>query len=159
VRSYDAVDLSLLTALADDPRATIAALAERLRLSRNTVHARLARLEESGAFLAFDRRVNPAALGHPLTAFLEVTVRQRELPTIVDRLAQIPEVVQAYGHSGAADLRVHVVCRDTDHLFRIDAAILAIDGVERTETSLSMGELIPYRIRPLIDEARRSLEG
>lgn len=159
MRSYDAVDLSLLTALADDPRATIAALAERLRLSRNTVHARLARLEESGAFLAFDRRVNPAALGHPLTAFLEVTVRQRELPTIVDRLAQIPEVVQAYGHSGAADLRVHVVCRDTDHLFRIDAAILAIDGVERTETSLSMGELIPYRIRPLIDEARRSLEG
>ena len=159
MRSYDAVDLSLLTALADDPRATIAALAERLRLSRNTVHARLARLEETGAFLAFDRRVNPAALGHPLTAFLEVTVRQRELPAIVDRLAQIPEVVQAYGHSGAADLRVHVVCRDTDHLFRIDAAILAIDGVERTETSLSMGELIPYRIRPLIDEARRSLEG
>lgn len=157
MRSYDAVDLSLLTALADDPRATIAALAERLRLSRNTVHARLTRLEESGAFLDFDRRINPAALGHPLTAFLEVTVRQRELPVIVDRLAEIPEVVQAYGHSGAADLRVHVVCRDTDHLFRIDAAILAIDGVERTETSLSVGELIPYRIRPLIEAARRSL--
>lgn len=155
MRSYDDVDLSLLTALADDPRATIAALAERLRLSRNTVHARLTRLEESGAFLDFDRRINPAALGHPLTAFLEVTVRQRELPAIVDRLAEIPEVVQAYGHSGAADLRVHVVCRDTDHLFRIDAAILAIDGVERTETSLSMGELIPYRIRPLIEDARR----
>lgn len=159
MRSYDAVDLSLLTALADDPRATIAALAEHLRLSRNTVHARLTRLEESGAFLDFDRRINPAALGHPLTAFLEVTVRQRELPAIVDRLTEIPEVVQAYGHSGAADLRVHVVCRDTDHLFRIDAAILAIDGVERTETSLSMGELIPYRIRPLIDEARRTLRG
>ncbi|MEU2202291.1 Lrp/AsnC family transcriptional regulator [Isoptericola sp. NPDC019482] len=157
MRSYDAVDLSLLTALADDPRATIAALAERLRLSRNTVHARLTRLEESGAFLDFDRRINPAALGHPLTAFLEVTVRQRELPAIVDRLAEIPEVVQAYGHSGAADLRVHVVCRDTDHLFRIDAAILAIDGVERTETSLSMGELIPYRIRPLIEAARHQL--
>ncbi|SKC46119.1 Lrp/AsnC family transcriptional regulator [Krasilnikoviella flava] len=157
MRSYDAVDLSLLTALAEDPRATIAALAERLRLSRNTVHARLTRLEESGAFLAFDRRINPAALGHPLTAFLEVTVRQRELPAIVDRLAEIPEVVQAYGHSGAADLRVHVVCRDTDHLFRIDAAILAIDGVERTETSLSMGELIPYRIQPLIEAARRNL--
>ncbi|MFI2103511.1 Lrp/AsnC family transcriptional regulator [Isoptericola sp. NPDC019693] len=157
MRSYDAVDLSLLTALADDPRATIAALAERLRLSRNTVHARLTRLEESGAFLDFDRRINPAALGHPLTAFLEVTVRQRELPAIVDRLAEIPEVVQAYGHSGAADLRVHVVCRDTDHLFRIDAAILAIDGVERTETSLSMGELIPYRIRPLIEAARERL--
>ncbi|MFE6968951.1 Lrp/AsnC family transcriptional regulator [Isoptericola sp. NPDC057653] len=157
MRSYDAVDLSLLTALAEDPRATIAALAERLRLSRNTVHARLARLEESGAFLDFDRRVNPQFLGHPLTAFLEVEVRQKELGRIVDALRQIPEVVQAFGRSGTADLRVQVVCRDTDHLFRIDAAILAVDGVERTETSLSMGELIPYRIQPLIDEARRAL--
>ncbi|MDF2848247.1 MAG: Lrp/AsnC family transcriptional regulator, partial [Oerskovia sp.] len=50
-----------------------------------------------------------------------------------------------------------VACRTTDHLFRIDAAILAIDGVERTETSLSMGELIPYRVRPLIERARKTL--
>ncbi|MCK9792785.1 Lrp/AsnC family transcriptional regulator [Isoptericola sp. 4D.3] len=157
MRSYDAVDLSLLTALTDDPRATIAALAERLRLSRNTVHARMARLEESGAFLDFDRRINPQFLGHPLTAFLEVEVRQKELGRIVDALVEIPEVVQAFGRSGTADLRVQVVCRDTDHLFRIDAAILAIDGVERTETSLSMGELIPYRIRPLIETARHTL--
>ncbi|CAM3398411.1 Lrp/AsnC family transcriptional regulator [Isoptericola cucumis] len=157
MRSYDAVDLSLLAALADDPRATIAALAERLKLSRNTVHARLGRLEESGAFLSFDRRIDPHFLGHPLTAFLEVEVRQKELGRIVDALTGIPEVVQAFGRSGTADLRVQVVCRDTDHLFRIDAAILAIDGVERTETSLSMGELIPYRIQPLIDRARREL--
>jgi DNA-binding Lrp family transcriptional regulator len=157
VPSYDAVDLALLTALADDPRATTVALAERLRLSRNTVHARLARLEAAGAFLDFDRRINPQFLGHPLVAFLEVEVRQKELRRIVEALAEIPEVVQAFGRSGTADLRVQVVCRDTDHLFRIDAAILAIDGVERTETSLSMGELIPYRLRPLIEQARRGL--
>jgi DNA-binding Lrp family transcriptional regulator len=157
VRSYDAVDLAILVALAEDPRATIAALAEKLRMSRNTIHARLGQLEEAGAFLDFDRRVNPQFLGHPLTAFLEVEVHQKELSRIVTDLAQIPEVVQAYGRSGTADLRVQVVCRDTDHLFRIDAAILAIDGVERTETSLAMGELIPFRIRPLIEKARRSL--
>ena len=155
--SYDGVDLALLTALADDPRATTVALAQRLNLSRNTVHARLARLEAAGALLDFDRRIDPRYLGHPLTAFIEVTVHQQELTAIVEKLARIPEVVQAYGHSGAADLRVHVVCRDTDHLFRIDAAILAIPGVQRTETSLSMGELIPYRVRPLIQQLRRSL--
>jgi len=51
VRSYDAVDLDLLVALAKDPRGTIVALAERLRLSRNTVHARMAHLEEAAAYL------------------------------------------------------------------------------------------------------------
>jgi DNA-binding Lrp family transcriptional regulator len=155
VPHYDGVDLALLTALADDPRATTVALAQRLNVSRNTVHARLERLEKAGALLTFDRRIDPHYLGHPLAAFIEVTVRQQLLARIVADLARIPEVVQAYGHSGAADLRVHVVCRDTDHLFRIDAAILAVDGVERTETSLSMGELIPYRIQPLIEKVRR----
>ena len=157
MHNYDAVDLALLTALAEDPRATTVALSSRLRLSRNTVHARLNRLEASGAFLDFDRRINPQFLGHPLTAFLEVQLRQKELARTIEALAKIPEVVQAFGRSGTADLRVQVVCRDADHLFRIDAAILAIDGVERTETSLSMGELIPYRLRPLIEQMRRAL--
>lgn len=157
VPSYDAVDLAILAALADDPRATIAALAEQLRMSRNTVHARLGRLETAGVLRDFDRCVDPHFLDHPLTAFIEVELRQKELARIVGELGQIPEVVQAYGRSGSADLQVQVVCRDTDHLFRIDAAILAIDGVERTETSLAMGELIPYRLRPLIEKVRRSL--
>ena len=157
MRSYDAVDLAILAALADDPRATVAALAEGLRMSRNTISAHLAHLEAAGAFLDFDRCIDPHFLGHALTAFIEVEVRQKELARIVAELTQIPEVVQAYGRSGTADLRVQVVCKDTDHLFRIDAAILAIDGVERTETSLAMGELIPYRLRPLIEKARRTL--
>ncbi|ACQ82097.1 transcriptional regulator, AsnC family [Beutenbergia cavernae DSM 12333] len=157
MRSYDAVDLDLLAALADDPRGTVVALAERLKVSRNTVTARLAQLESSGAFLDFDRRVDPTYLGHPLTAFIEVQVRQKELARIVEALAEIPEVLQAHGRSGTADLRALVVCRDADHLFRIDAAILAIDGVERTETSLAMGELIPYRVRPLLERLRAAL--
>ncbi|WP_277208100.1 Lrp/AsnC family transcriptional regulator [Isoptericola croceus] len=157
MHSIDAVDLALLRALSQDPRATTVALAQRLGISRNTVTARLTRLEQAGTFREFDRCIDPAVLGHPLTAFIEVTVHQQDLARIVTELAEIPEVVQAYGHSGAADLRVHVVCRDTDHLFRIDAAILRIDGVLRTETALSMGELIPFRIQPLVEKLRRGL--
>ena len=56
--------------------------------------------------------------------------------------------------SGQVDLLVRVAARDTQHLFDVDARILAIDGVERTETSLVMGEVIGYRIRPLLESAR-----
>lgn len=108
------------------------------------------RLEDSGAFLSFDRRINPAALGYPLTAFIEVHVQQKRLAQIVLDLALIPVIVQAHGMSGQADLLVRVVCTDADDLFRIDGTILACDGVERTETSLAMGEVIPYRLTPLL---------
>ncbi|WP_350347028.1 Lrp/AsnC family transcriptional regulator [Agromyces sp. G08B096] len=151
--AYDAVDRALLTALSADPRATVVALADRLGLSRNTVQARLGRLEASGAFLSYERSIDPAPLGYPLEAFISVHVRQKLLGTAVDKIAEIPEVIQAHGLSGAVDLLVRVVCRDAHDLFRIDGEILAVDGVERTETSLAMGELIPYRLGPLL--ARR----
>ncbi len=153
--ALDRVDLELLDALADDPRATVVALAERLGLSRNTVQARMGRLERSGALLSYERSLSPRALGFPIEAMISVTVRQADLPRITGELAQLPEVVQAHGLSGQIDLLVHAVARDTQHLFEVDARILAIDGVERTETSLVMDEVIAYRIRPLIAEARR----
>jgi DNA-binding Lrp family transcriptional regulator len=149
--TYDAVDRQLLAALASDPRATVVALADGLGLSRNTVQARLGRLESSGAFLSFERSIDPAPLGFPLEAFIAVHVRQKQLADAVDQIALIPEVIQAHGLSGSVDLLVRVVCRDAHDLFRIDGAILAVDGVERTETSLAMGELIPYRLAPLLD--------
>jgi DNA-binding Lrp family transcriptional regulator len=148
---YDAVDRALLAELATDPRATVVALADRLGLSRNTVQARMSRLETSGAFLSFERSIDPAPLGFPLEAFISVHVRQKQLAEVVTAIAEIPEVIQAHGLSGTVDLMVRVVCRDAHDLFRIDGEILAIEGVERTETSLAMGELIPYRLGPLLE--------
>lgn len=150
----DAVDLDLLRALSADPRATVVALAEKLGLSRNTVQARMSRLERGGVFLSFERTLSAEALGFPIEAFLQVTVRQAELPAIREDLAKVPEVLQAHGLSGQVDLLVRVACRDTQHLFDTDARILAIEGVERTETSLVMGEVIGYRVGPLMELAR-----
>jgi DNA-binding Lrp family transcriptional regulator len=155
VGNLDRVDLELLTALAADPRATVVALADKLGLSRNTVQARMAKLDRAGAFLSYERALSAAVLGYPIEAFLNVTVHQAQLPQITAELERIPEVVQAHGMSGQVDLMVRVACRDTQHLFETDARILAIDGVERTETSLVMGEVIGYRVAPLMGLARR----
>ncbi|SDQ08451.1 Lrp/AsnC family transcriptional regulator [Microbacterium sp. cf332] len=152
--THDRVDLALLEALADDPRATVVALAERLRMSRNTVQARMGRLEQSGAFLSYERSISTRALGFPIEALVSVVLRQPDLPRIAQELATIPEVLQAQGLSGQVDLMVRVVARDTQHLFAIDARILAIDGVDRTETSLIMDEVIPHRVKPLLSDGR-----
>ncbi|WP_028932716.1 Lrp/AsnC family transcriptional regulator [Pseudonocardia spinosispora] len=147
----DPVDARLLLALAEQPRATTVALAEEIGLSRNTVQSRLTRLEERGALDTFERRVDPAALGYPLTAFVTTQVTQRRLDEAGAALAEIPEVLQVLGLSGQSDLLVHVVATDADDLYRIAGQILAIPWVERTNTALVMRELVGYRIRPLLD--------
>lgn len=153
--TLDHVDLELLAALSADPRATVVALAEKLGLSRNTVQARMGRLERAGVFLSYERAISSAALGFPIEAFVSVIVRQADLPRISRDLVSIPEIVQVHGLSGQVDLLVRVACRDTQHLFDTDARILAIEGVERTETSLVMGEVIGYRVAPLMELAQR----
>jgi len=149
----DSVDLELLATLSQEPRATVVALAEKLGMSRNTVQARMARLDRTGVFLSFERAISASALGFPIEAFISVTVRQADLPYIKGELHHIPEVLQAHGLSGQIDLLVLVACRDTQHLFDTDARIFSIEGVERTETSLVMGEVIGYRVRPLMELA------
>lgn len=153
--TLDRTDLELLAALSDEPRATVVALADRLGLSRNTVQARMTRLERGGVFLSFQRSISSTALGFPLEAVVSVGVRQSELPRIISEIARIPEVVQGHGLSGQVDLLIRVACRDARHLFDTDARILAVEGVERTETSLVMGEVIPYRLGGLMELARR----
>ncbi len=59
----DATDARILSALDDDPAATALALSRTLGLARNTVHARLRRLESGGALGPVSRRIRPSALG------------------------------------------------------------------------------------------------
>ncbi|ANY09710.1 AsnC family transcriptional regulator [Pseudonocardia sp. HH130630-07] len=145
-----------MLALAEDPRAPVLALAERIGLSRNTVQARLARLDRLGALAPFERRVDPVVLGYPLAAFVMVRVVQRELTAVADALDRVPEVLEVHGISSDEDLLVHLVAADADDLYRIAGALLAIPGVERTSTSLVMRSLVGFRTAPLL---RRLAQG
>lgn len=151
----DHVDARILLALVADPRATVMALAQRVGLARNTVQARLARFDERGVLTSFDRRVDPAALGYPLTAFVEATVTQQMLAEVAGALEQIPEVVEVFGVSGTTDLLIRVVARDAEDLYRIAGHILATPGVERTQTALVMRRLVDYRLTPLLQRLAR----
>ena len=148
--SIDPTDARLLLALVARPRASAIALADQAGLSRNTVQARLARLEEQDVINSFERQVPPAALGYPLTAYITTQVTQQRLDEVAAALASIPEVLQVHGISGQIDLLVHAVAADADDLYRIAGQVLAIPGVERTNTALVMRELLSYRITPLL---------
>ncbi|MBU8812463.1 Lrp/AsnC family transcriptional regulator [Mycolicibacterium goodii] len=153
----DAIDARIIKALSVDPRATVIALADATRLSRNTVQARLSKLENQGVLRSLERRIDPAALGYPLTAFILTRVTQRKLAQIADSLEQVPEVIEVHGLAGVTDLMIHVVAREADDLYRIAGRILDIDGVEQTTTSLVMRKLVDYRITPLLDDLTQEI--
>jgi DNA-binding Lrp family transcriptional regulator len=155
----DATDARLLLALAEDPRASVMALSQRLGLARNTVQARLARLESNDVLAPLDRRIRPEALGYRLGAYVTVTVVQRSLAEVSHGLADIPEVIEVTGLSGVADLLVEVVAKDADDLWRITEQLLAIEGVQRLDTALTMRRFIEHRLGPLLERAAKNDAG
>ena len=152
----DATDARLLLALTEDPRASVMALSQRLGLARNTVQARLSRLESNGVLAPLDRRIRPEALGYRLGAYVTVQVVQRSLAEVSGALAGIPEVVEVTALSGVADLLVQVVARDADDLWRITEQVLAIEGVQRIDTALALRRFVDARITPLLERAAGS---
>lgn len=151
----DPTDARVLLALAGQPRATAVALTGQTGLSRNTVQARIARLEARGVLDSLERQIPPAMLGYPLTAFITTRVTQRRLDEVAAALADLPEVLEVHGISGETDLLVRVVAADAEDLYRIAGQVLDIPGVERTSTALVMRELVSYRINPLLARAAR----
>ena len=64
-------------------------------------------------------------------------------------------MVEVHGIAGEHDVLVRIVARDTDELYRIAGVILTVPGVERTELALSVREMVPYRLAPLLQKLTR----
>jgi DNA-binding Lrp family transcriptional regulator len=159
VQPLDTTDRRILLSLSKLTRRTASSLATALGLGRNTVQSRLNRLETE-VLSPIDRRIPPTALGFGLLSFIELHVDQRHLEEIAKKLAQIPEVLEAHGLTGSADILVRAAAANAEELFRVHGLLLNIEGVNRADSALSMAELVPYRTTKLIElSLAQDLEG
>lgn len=88
----DAVDARLVRALVEDGRITTAELARLVGLSAPSVSERVKRLEEAGVIKGYSARVDPAALGLSVAAWLRIRPVPGELKRVAEILAALPEV-------------------------------------------------------------------
>lgn len=141
----DATDLRLLHLLSEDARISQRSIARELGMSPPAVADRLARLHRQGVITGYGVRLNWSALGYPTTVYLTVTaVQGYEQGTIMARLAALPEVEEVMLVTGDIDMLVRVRVRDHTHLRDLLInSVWQIEGIQRTETSLSIAEMKP----------------
>ncbi len=143
----DELDARLIEAMASHPRAGILEIARLLGVARNTVYARLDRLERRGIITGFGPEIDPAALGFVVTGFTTIEVTQGRFSEVVARLEAIPQVIEVHTVAGVGDLLCRVVARSNEEIMDIVELILQIPGVDRTRTALALAH--PIRSRPL----------
>jgi Lrp/AsnC family transcriptional regulator, leucine-responsive regulatory protein len=97
----DDIDRRILHVLQRDARTTHAALAQAVGLSAPAVFERVRKLEQQGIIQGYGARVNAAALGKPLTAFVRLTVAYDERHAAgVAWLRDDADVLECYSVAG-----------------------------------------------------------
>lgn len=134
----DAIDHHLVQLLQADGRATQLALARDVGLSQPAVAERIHRLEDSGVIQGYTARVDAAALGKDITAFIGVSIEHPKFfDAFTSKVLSIPDVLECHRVAGADSYLLKVKSQNTRTLDELLVGTLrTIPGVTSTHTTI-----------------------
>lgn len=148
--TLDEIDIALLAALAEHPRAGDLELSRRTKVARATVASRLRRLSEGGVIVDWEPTVDVAAAGFEVQAYVTLEISQGALDEVTRDLGAIPQVLEAYVTTGSFDVLCRVATRSHPEL---QATLVRIDqssSVVRSTSVMVLSTLIAPRTLPLL---------
>lgn len=143
--SIDQTDFKILRALQENAGLSNVALADIVGLSPSPCLRRVKALETSGVLMGRAAIINAAAIGLPVSVFLQVTLeRQTEanLEAFETAVANAPEVMECYLMTGDADYLLRVVSPDLDafHRFLMDR-LTSLPSVANIKSSFALRQV------------------
>ena len=135
---FDAMDVKILDILQADARTTLTEIGRRIHMSQPAVAERVKRMEGAGVISGYHARVNPAALGYGIIAFIRVAARGHDTPVAVVA-AQVPEIVECHSITGEDCNIVKVVAKS---VVELEAVILKLTRCGVTSTSLILSSSV-----------------
>lgn len=132
----NAKDRALLALLRENARMPVAELARRLGVSRTTIQSRIERLERVGIIAGYTTRLGADHEAGLVRAHVMIVVVPKSAPAVTKALAAVPEVRRLLSVSGTFDMIAELAAHSVAALDTVIDAIGALDGVERTQTSV-----------------------
>jgi Lrp/AsnC family leucine-responsive transcriptional regulator len=142
----DPVDAKILRALAKDARTSTAELSRAVGLSAPSVSERVKRLEESGVIEGYSVKINAAALGLPLAAWLRIRPIPGQLQKVAEILRALPEIVECDRVTGEDCFIARAHLRSVGDL---EALIDQIIPYAMTNTSIIQSSPVERRLPPI----------
>jgi Lrp/AsnC family transcriptional regulator for asnA, asnC and gidA len=126
-----------------DAKLPYSEIARQLQVSGGTIHVRMTRLEELGIVRGATLDLDLQKVGYGIEAFLGIfLLKSSYCDSVIARLRDIPEVVSVHFTTGSYNLFARLACRNTQHLRNVlHDRVQQIEGVERTETLISLEEV------------------
>ncbi len=144
----DEIDHRILDMLIDNMRTPFTDIAKKLLISAGTVHVRVKKMEEAGIIKGSSITLDYVKLGYSFVAYVGIILGKiRDTKSVTEKLAKIPYVTVAHFTTGKFDVFCKIRAKDTLHMKEIIFEIDDIEGVVRTETTVSLEESFNDRKR------------
>jgi Lrp/AsnC family leucine-responsive transcriptional regulator len=142
----DPVDAKILRALAKDARTSTAELSRLVGLSPPSVSERVRRLEERGVIDGYSVKINAAALGLPLAAWLRIRPIPGQLQKIAEILQGLPEIIECDRVTGEDCFIARAHVRSVADLERLIDEVIPY---AMTNTSIIQSTPVERRLPPI----------
>ena len=129
----DSIGLKILAALQENARTPLNRIGERVGLSAPAVAERVRKLEEAGVIEGYHARLNPAAVGLTVSAFINLTTEARHYPAVKKLAAGTPQIVACHHVSGGPSFILQVRVADLPEL---EAVVERLSPFGQTQTAI-----------------------
>lgn len=157
----DDVNLRILAELRENGRISMAALAERVEISRANVYSRVEGMVADGVITGFSARIDERKVGLAICALVFVTVHPQSWAPFRDRMLEFPDVEYCCVTTGEHDAMMLVRAVDVGDIHEfVTVVVSAQPEVKSVETVLVLDEIVdrPYVLpsdipeRPRVDD-------
>jgi Lrp/AsnC family transcriptional regulator, leucine-responsive regulatory protein len=143
----DGSDQHLIEALSRNARTSTADLARLIGLSAQSTSDRVRRLEDLGVITGFTVRLDPAALGLGIGAYIRIRPAMGELQRVAQLVAGIPEIIECDRVTGEDCFVAKAFVASVDDLERVIDQLLPF---AQTNTSIIQSSPVQRRQPPIV---------
>lgn len=151
----DKLDIKILQMLSDNARKPFLEIARECNVSGAAIHQRIAKLQQLGVITGSEMLIDPSTIGYETCAFMGFFLKDPStFEEVVEKLREIPEVVECHFTTGEYDIFIKLFARNNDHLLHLIHEKLQNLGLSRTESLISFKEVF-RRPLPISEENTR----
>ena len=136
-KEFDELDRRIIEQLSISSEGSFRQIAKGLGVHPTTLIQRVKNLEKKGVITGTRAKIDYMKLGFEYTGIIQVYV-EGSIDDINDRITELPQVMAVFYVTGECDIVAWIACKDREEFSGTVKAIMAIDGVKKTNTSVIM---------------------
>ena len=144
----DRIGLKILSVLQENARMPLSRIGSKVGLSAPAVAERMRKLEEAGVIKGYHAKIAPAAVGRPVSAFINLTTDSRNYPAVKALAADMHQITACYHISGGASFIIHVLVADLPEL---ESVVERLSPFGQTQTSIVLSTPVEKTAIALLD--------